>query len=136
MALDKFYRYIIILLIILQVTWFFVPWGFAYHDGAMESLVWLGANSLIGSRDFIILYSNAITILYIVSYIGLFFFSAIFRAVFMSLVIGGGLAVPLFGLRVESGYESMLSYFMSIGDGVVLSMIYFSDIKKLFRRRI
>lgn len=135
MSVRSIYRGIISSLLLFQLMWFFLPWDFAYHSGAKEALFWLGANSVIESSKVIYTYSNVITIIYLASYIGLFFFIPMCRPIFMILVVIGGLTIPLFGFSVESGYEAMLGYFMTIGDGLILCMIYFTPLAECFTKR-
>lgn len=134
-SVRSIYKCVILSLILLQLVWFFLPWDFAYRNGANGALFWLGANAFIESPEVISAYSNVVTIIYLITYLGLFFCIAVFRPLFLVLVVIGGLTIPLFGLSVASGYESMLGYFMTLGDGLILCMIYFTEVSRSFAKK-
>ncbi len=132
MNIEKLYKTLILVLILIQLLWFFIPWQFAYPDESINALMWLGANSIIESRNFIVIYSVGIVALYILSYIGLLFYIPTAKTLYCILVLGSGFAGPFLGLSVQSGYESLLGYYITIGDGIVLCMILFTSIALKF----
>ncbi len=134
MNFEKFYKSLILFLILLQLLWFFIPWDFAYPDNSVNALMWLGTNSIIESHTFIIFYSNTLITLYLIAYIGLLFYNRTAKLLYFILVIGNGLASPLFGISVQSGYESLIGYFLVIGDGMILCMILFTSISQKFEK--
>lgn len=130
--MQIFYRSIVLGLLVLQASWFFIPWGFAYENGAEAALSWLGANSLI-SHQVTIIISNIVTAIYIVTYFGLIFFQNWARNSLLLISIIGGVSISLYGLSIQSGYEAMLSYFMTLGDGVIIAISYFTSINLKFQ---
>ncbi|MEX1033890.1 MAG: hypothetical protein WDZ30_11065 [Cellvibrionaceae bacterium] len=132
--MNKLYRSVIALLIGLSLAWYFFPWGVVYQGGSERSLTWLGTNAWLSDSS-IVFISNVTTVLYLLSYLGLFFYQKWARSLLLFLAVVGGLAIPMYGLSVASGYESMLMYFISVGDGFLLAMSYFSVVKDRFGGR-
>ncbi len=131
---EKKYKILILGLLFLQLLWFFVPWGFAYGDGSQVALYLLGANAHF-NENFIIFISNLITFLYILTYIGLLFFQNWARYMMVGICFIGGLGIPFYGLSVESAYESAIGYFLTIGDGFIIAISFFSNIANKFTGR-
>ncbi len=129
--MEKFYRGILVILLLLQVLWFFTPWGSFYINDSNAALYWLGMNSLIDTHSIIII-SNIVTVLYLVAYLGLIFFKKWARTTFIVVSIAGGISISLYGISVQSNYEAMLSYFMSLGDGFIIAISYFTNIDTRF----
>lgn len=119
-------------LLILRLTWFFAPWAFAYPDGTQAALAWLGVNSAI-NIDMIVALSSIFLLLHLISYIGIILFYRWARFSLLMICILGGMAIPLYGISVQSGYEGMLGYFLVLGDGFILALSYFSGVRTRFR---
>ncbi|MBV7472779.1 MULTISPECIES: hypothetical protein [unclassified Pseudoxanthomonas] len=126
------YRALTVVLLSILLVWFFFPWGFAYVGEAKYALAWLGVNSVV-DREVIVAYSNVVVVAYVVLYVGLFFYINVARYGFVLLVMLVGLASPLLGLSVQSGYEAMFGYFQTIGDGMVLAMSFFTGVANRFK---
>ena len=60
------------------------PWQFAYGNGSIIALRWLGANAMIDEK-YIIIFSNLITITYVVAYIGMFFYKRSARVAMVAI---------------------------------------------------
>lgn len=125
------YRTIVVFLVLLQLVWFFTPWGFAYQNGADSALYWLGFNGVLSSK-FVIKLSVGMTLLYLFAYAGVFFFQNWARSLLLGLSCVGGLLIPFYGISVQSGLEAMLGFFVSVSEGAVLGIVYFSEIRKKF----
>lgn len=130
--MEKIYRVIIVLQVLIQLAWFYIPWGFAYSNGADSALLWLGKNAYI-SDQIIIIISNSVTALYLGAYLGLFFFQGWARHLLLLISLFGGLSIVLYGLSIQSSYESMLGYFMTLGDGFIIALAYFSSLSSKFK---
>lgn len=127
------YRALTIFLISILLIWYLFPWGFAYGNGAVLALAWLGANSVF-DREFIVVYSRAVVVIYVLIYAGLLFYVNIARYGLLVFAVLIGVASPFFGISVQSGYEGMLGYFQTLGDGVLIAMSFFTEIKNRFRK--
>ncbi|MCW8194178.1 hypothetical protein F6455_05220 [Proteobacteria bacterium 005FR1] len=131
--MEKFYRTVLVGLILLQLAWFYIPWGFAYSHGAHAALVWVGANSILDGQT-IVLISSVLTFTYVTIYLGLIFFQRWARLLLLFITLGGGLAIPLYGISVESGYEALLGYFLTLGEGLVIGLSFFSSVSRKFAK--
>lgn len=71
--MERIFRILLIFQLLLLTVFFFVPWGFAYGADAEMALTWQGFNALVDEKA--IYFSNQLaSILYVVSYVGLFSF--------------------------------------------------------------
>jgi hypothetical protein len=129
--MEKLYKFLIVALLLLQLLWFFLPWGFVYDEVSVRSLEWLGYGALIG-REAIVNISNISLVLYIFVSVGLFFYNSWARRMYIVLIVIGGITTPLFGLYVSSGYESAIGYFITLGDGFLLAVCYLTSIASKF----
>lgn len=127
------YRLVLILLLVLLLTSFFLPWGFAYGNGSIAALGWLGVNSMIGEKA-IIVSSNIIMVVYACAYLGMIFYKKWARTLLTTTAFLGGFAIPLYGMSVQSGYEAMLGYFATLGDGFIIAVSFFSELRYKFSK--
>lgn len=124
------YRAILAALFVLLSVSYFFPWKLAYGSDSL-ALTWLGASSTL-SHPTIDILSTIFTVAYAASYIGLAFFFRWSRALLLILTILGGLFIALFGISVQSSYEGMLGFFSTIGDGFLIGITFFSDLRVKF----
>jgi len=129
--MEKVYRALVISLLLTQLLWFFMPWSFAYDEISTKLLQWLGYDSLF-SFDAIAFISNVFLVLYLLACLGLIFYNFWLRRLYVVIVVLGGLVLPFYGLSVMSGYESVLVYYLTLGDGIVLAMSYLTNINNKF----
>lgn len=129
--MERLYRVVVAFLFIVQLVWFFGPWGLAYDQESIAALVWLGYGAIL-SEQTIGFISYVVVFLYSLAYIGLFYFYRPARTIYLLLIIVNGLFMPAYGLLVQSGFENMLIYFITIGDGFIIAMAYFTNISKRF----
>lgn len=126
------YRWIIGFILLLEILWIFFPFGL-HHRGITEgAFEWIGAGSILPYRISAIV-SDLFTVLFFVSYIGLWYLKSWARLLFLILCLVGAVFLPLYGLSVLSGYESMIGYLITLGDGFVLCLSYMSPLRKFFR---
>lgn len=52
---ENFYRCFVIGIVILQLAWFFIPWGFAYDENSIKAIYWLGYSSVFESKSIVII---------------------------------------------------------------------------------
>jgi len=131
--MTTIYRVLLTFLLALLLISFFFPWGFAYRNGSIAALGWLGVNAMI-SDDSIIFSSNFLTVAYACIYLGMIFYRRWARTALVAISLLGGIAIPLFGISVQSGYEAMIGYFMTLGDGFIMAISFFSDPREKFSR--
>lgn len=127
------YRILLISLLVILLFSFFFPWGFVYGVESVAAIGWLGVNALM-SESAIVYFSNLITIGYATAYLGMIFYKRWARVFMVAISLLGGLAISLFGMSVQSSYESMLGYFATLGDGFIIAISFFSELKSKFSR--
>lgn len=127
------YRLFIFSLIFLLLFSFFFPWGFFYRGGSISALYWLGEDSLVSDRS-IIFVSNLLAISYFLIYLGMIFYRNWARIALVAVSLVGGIAIPLYGISVQSGFEAMIGYFITLGDGAVISISFFSSLGSKFSK--
>lgn len=116
----------------LQLFLFLFPWRFVYSELGLEALSFLGIDALI-HPNFIWKISILFTGAYFISYIGLLFFKSWARIFFVALSIIGGIGISLYGINVQSSFESMVGYFISIVDGFIIALAFFSPVSEKFQ---
>lgn len=130
--MEKYFRPLLVLQVTLQMAWFFIPWNFAYGERAGMALSWVGSNSIL-SETVIIYISNILTALYLIIYIGLFFYQNWARVLLLVISLLGGLCISLYGISVLSSYEGMLGYFITLIDGFLIATAYLTSISSKFK---
>lgn len=125
--MERLFRILLIFQLLLLTVFFFVPWGFAYGADAEMALTWQGFNALVDEKA--IYFSNQLaSILYVVSYVGLFFFKNWARMLLLFVSVVGGVCISLYGVSIQSGFESMISYFMTLIDGALIVMSFLTSV--------
>lgn len=71
-------------------------------------------------------------LLWVVSFIGLFFFWPVSRPLFVALALLGFLVTPLLGPRVVSGWTGFLGDCAILLEVLIFFLIYFSPLKSSF----
>ncbi len=99
----------------------------------MAALLFYGADSLL-DESFLNAISYGLLALYVLTYAGLYFFLRWARGIFLALALLGGLWIPVYGVAVQSGYEAMLGYFLTLGDGFLLGLAFFSKVSQRFAK--
>lgn len=127
------YKFVIAFLILLELLWLFLPFSWAYKGGLEDALEWIGSGSILPYRVSMIA-SDLFTLLLFVAYIGMLYLKHWARRLFLTLCLVGAFLFPLYGLSVLSGYESMIGYLITLGDGFVLCLSYTSPLRKYFVR--
>lgn len=131
-VLQNNFRVLIYMLIFLDFFWFFVPSGWSYlgHDMAQG---WNGEGGIIAGRVYdIIAYS--FFVLNIFTYLALYNFKRWAPKLFLILIFIDLVLTPFYGVNVFSGFETLLHKLALFGAAILLSMIYFSDLKRDFVR--
>lgn len=128
---ENAYKMVIIALITSQVLWIFFPWYRFYGDAVQIAVIWNGANSILSLRSSM-LFSNALDLLYFVTYVGLFFYSRLARSALLFVVLLGVLGSFFQGLAIQSHAEVSLGYLMTLCEGFLLAIVYFSRVARKF----
>lgn len=129
--MKSIYRGVISLLFLLQFSWVFFPWGFPDFLCSRHEVDWAGAG-LFSNERFVIFASLGFAALYFITYVGLYFFQAWARMLLLIGCVVGGFTIPLYGISVEPGARAMVGYFLTFGEGAVVSLSYFSSLSSRF----
>lgn len=129
--MKSIYRGIISFLFLLQFAWVFFPWSFPDFLCSRHEVDWAGAG-LFSDERFVMFTSLGFTALYFITYVGLYFFQAWARMLLLIGCVVGGFTIPLYGISIESGARAMVGYFLTFGEGAVVSLSYFSSLSSRF----
>lgn len=130
----KLYRNLVASLLGLQLVWIFFPWSRLYSPSSLVLLDRVGTDSLV-SVGVMMMLSVIISVIYLLSCLGLIFFVSFARKAFIFNSIFGGACIFLYGISVQSSYEAFLGYFMTLGDGAIIVLSYSASINDRFNRR-
>lgn len=133
MKLDIAYRACVVALLLGQLLWFLFPWESLYGEQSVAALLFYGADSMLGERALNVI-SYSIFALYLMAYAGMYFFMRWARRFLLALLLLGGLWIPVNGVAIQSGYEAMLGYFLTLGDGCLVGISFFSGVSQRFAR--
>jgi hypothetical protein len=133
MKSDTIFRVFVAVLLIGQLLYFIFPWQSLYSEGSSAALLFYGADSVL-EESVLGIIGYAILALYVVTYVGLYFFMRWARQVLLALALLGGLWIPMYGVAVQSGYESMVSYLLSLGDGFLIGVAFYSKVGQRFAK--
>jgi hypothetical protein len=129
--MDKLFRSLILISNAIYVLWFFQPYNteHLYESETLVALSWIG----FGSIELVSTVSTyIISPLYIVAAVGLWFYFAAARVLFVVLIATSILLAPFTGLSVQTGIDMLLSQIVIGIDGIVLYMCYFSSVSANF----
>jgi hypothetical protein len=84
---------------------------------------------------FFLIFDGIISILFIVSYVGLYFFKKWARAVFVSTFIITLLEVPVISAYVQTGWFYMMGAVLNVTTGMLIAVMYFAPLKEAFERQ-
>jgi len=128
---EKLFRVIIVGLIAAQMLMYFFPWGRFYGEALDVAMSWGGFGAALGPY-YSFLFVNLISLLYLVTYLGLLFYSKWARFAFVWVLLAGVIGNLLLGLLIYSSVEAALGYAVSLGEGFVLALAYFSNVGNKF----
>lgn len=131
MNVKLVFRCVLVFLVFLESALFWGVWDWTYF-GNERALAWLGAGSIL-DYDVLHILVYLLYFMHVVSYVGLFLFLSWSKKLLMATVVVTGFSSPFFGIAVGSGVEELISYFLTLGSGLVLGVSYFSDIKFYIR---
>lgn len=129
----KLYRSLLVISFTIQAVWLFVPEGVRYPPTLEDPFSWEMQYSVLGES---LIYGGILlfSLMYFILMVGLFFFIRYARHAFLILVLASGLFSTLSGLSVQYGFEILANYYLTLIDGVILGMIYFSRLGQYFQR--
>ncbi|MDH0894838.1 MULTISPECIES: hypothetical protein [unclassified Pseudomonas] len=125
--MKGFFKKVVVAVFLLYLVYILMPyaWHLMCSQEELDALSWNGYGgwvSFYGPIPYII---TGVTL---ISLVGLHQLKRWGRTLFLIIVIISGLITPMFGLIVQGGFDSLISYFLVIGIGAIISMSYFSSI--------
>jgi hypothetical protein len=119
---------------IVYLLWFFFPffWMDVYSYEIVKALNWSGYEAFLDATTRTII-AYSFFIIYIIAFIGVYFFKKWARNLFLiTLIISISLTL-FYGTYVAGIYEVMLAEILNISDGMLIAMMYFSNLKNNFK---
>ena len=127
------FRNLVVAVMAIYIAFLIIPfyWEQLYDQDTLTALSWNNWGSYVP-----IPIIDAIAWFFPVAYaiisVGLFFFKNWARKLFLIFTLSVGFLYPLCGLAVITGWESVISYYMILGDGIILTMAYFTSVRNEF----
>ena len=127
--MNKLFKNTVIGFLILLIIWYCIPffWEHLYNDEQLNLLSWHGYESFIdiyGPIPYIIAF------LYIVASLGLLSYKKWGRTMLLSLTIVT--IFPIWGYGVTPPIEGSIGYIVTLAQGVILTISYFTSINNEF----
>lgn len=134
MNVQHLYRTAVVGLLLANAAWFFIPWIEFYEKNSISVLFFLGKGAIF--EDSILWVVNCVIFsLYLCGYAGLFFFSRIARMAFIMVLLLGGLWIAANGIAIQSPYEAVLGYFLTLADGWIIGISFVPGINQRFIKK-
>lgn len=134
MSSETKFRILILILIATNAVWSFWPWGNSYGALEQEAMVFSGMYAGLSETSRFCLYAIYMA-LWHAGCLGLLLFSRAARFVFCISVAIGVLSVALGGIAVQTSSQALLGYLVSVCEGVVLGLSFFTGVSSKFSRK-
>lgn len=133
-SLPFIYKAFLVILIALELVWYFFPWGMFYDNNVINAMIWLGYGSIF-EIDKLIVISKLVFILNIISYMGMFFYFnwAKYLFLFMNFILFVNAFV--FGFSISSPVESAVGFALTLTSGFIFGLVFFSPLNIKFKSK-
>ena len=130
--MKKLFIYLVTATLILYVLWFAMPffWHVLYDNEIVNLLSWGGYRGYLNVSGPIPYITG---IVYVIALIGLLLFKKWARLLFVISLGFSVVTTPLWGMSVETGYEALIGYLMTLCDGVILAVCYLTSLNDDFK---
>lgn len=128
------FKFMVLLLLFIELIWIFVPrdWAFFGHDMAAG---WNGAGGVLSDYAYSI-WSLSYSAVSLVVYFALYSYIRWAPRVLLIMVCIDLVTTSFLGISVYTGFDLFLYKLILLCSGAILSMAYFSDLKKDFVRKV
>ena len=131
--MRKIFLTLVITALVLQVSWFFLPysWNYIYNKEELALLSWHGYGAYLdiyGPIPYLIL------VLYGAVSIGLVYFKKWARTAFVALTVISIITTPLWGFAVSPAIDGIIGYIITLADGAVLSIAFLTSLGAEFEQ--
>ena len=130
---NSIFRPLVTFLLCGQIFLYLFSWESAYSDDAVGALLFHGADAAL-PQSALVAAGDILFALYVLAYIGTLVFARWSRCLLAALTLLGGLWIPFNGVAISSGIEAMIGYYLTVGDGVIVALSFFSAVRKRFAR--
>lgn len=127
--MNQIYRILILVSISLSALWYYQPYSVFYDSSVVDAYSWIGYGANLWVIQNI---SPILLVSLMISQIGMLFFIKLSREAFLLLCITNMLLTPFIGLSVQSWMDNLIYYILSMLDGVILYMSYFSSVRESY----
>jgi hypothetical protein len=123
----RIFRVLIVATLLLQIVWFILPygWTYLYEGDAITLLSWNNYGAYIDHNGYL---PYLIVVAYIAASVGLMLFKKWARVLFLCLTIGTIVLTPFLGFTVTPALDASIGYIVSLADGAILALAYFTSV--------
>lgn len=125
------YRVLIVTSIFMSALWYFQPYSVSY-DSSVETLyAWVGYGGtgwVLTKIVPVILISSPIAL------IGMFFYVPYSRNIYFLVCLVNLIVAPFAGVSVQVGVDIFLNYLLSMIDGVLIYMSFFTSVGDNYKK--
>lgn len=131
--MAKIFIGVVLINLLAYIAWFFMPFasGYLYDYDTLDLLSFSGFGAKI-DLDGPIPY--VIGLIYVVTTFGLLLFKSWARIAFSTLAVFTIISPPLWGVSIQGSYDVMIGSLVSITDGAIISMAFFTSISNDFSK--
>ncbi len=130
--MKQFFRYLVTTTLAAYVVWFCIPfyWESLYEGEIFNALNWNGYGNQLST-------SEIVPYLFLVSYgvisVGLVNYKTWARTAFVVYLLVSVISAPFWGISVQYGFETVLAYVLTLGQGAMLAMLFLTSLSNEFR---
>jgi hypothetical protein len=133
MSHSALFRSMVFISAVFYVVSYFLPYdAFEGTSTAVKLLTLDGYEALFNPRSSLL--GSGILVLWLIAAMGLLHFDNWARHLYLGLTVWSLIAAGLYGIRVSSPLEEVVDLVVSLLDGAILAMAYFSRAADLFRK--
>ncbi len=132
--MDKLFRYLVLSSLFLYVVWFFFPYAEPFIADPDTVYFW-GGSGFDARFEFPSWYYYLWLTFWLISYAALFSFVRSARTIFTVGYILSICTLPFHGTVIQSPWSGLLGSLVSMLDGAILALAYFTSIGRKFGRK-
>ncbi len=134
MKAEVIYRPLLIIAVVGQLIWAFAPWEQLYSNNHIAVSLVASANSLV-PWSVLGVASYFVFVSYLAACAGMYFYRSWGRLLFLITFVFSVIFLISSGLSVQSGYEAGFGFVLTLVDGLIVGLSFFSGINSKFLNR-
>jgi len=127
------FRSALIIVVLGQLAWVFAPWEQLYGDNIIAVSLVSHAEPFVPRRA-VEFFTYVSFLGYLAACVGMFSYRAWARSLFLVMLAINAAWSVVAGLHVQSGYEAMFGYVLTVMDGLIVGLSFYSDVANRFSR--